>query len=176
MECLGKDVEILMDDGSIKKVQNLVPGDQLLGVSKTCFVVTVDALEDELFKISYQGGNFTCNSAHILTLKNDIKIGESQGSVENFIVSFFCPAALEYKYQTFKNLRDAVLVKNFLIGVISTINITVSDYFTNDCKLALYAKYFSQDNPNPEIPFKITYSHHGECYKFALKDDAVRLR
>lgn len=176
MECLCEDTEFFLNDGSVKKIQDLDAGDHLNGINEPCIVLTTTKLEDELLMVSYSDEHFICNSDNILILKNDIKIQDVAGSVENFGVSFFCPATLRYKYQICKTLRAAVLVKNFLNDIIDIVDITVSDYFTSDCKLSLYAKYYIQDYLVSKLPFKITYSHRGICYRLQFKNNAQRLR
>lgn len=69
-KCLGKDTEILMYDGSVKKVQDIVVGDKLMGDdSKPRNVLTITKGYGELKKIIPKKGDpWICNDAHILTL------------------------------------------------------------------------------------------------------------
>jgi superfamily I DNA/RNA helicase len=74
-KCLGKNTPILMYDGSIKMVQDIIVGDLLMGDdSLPRKVFSVNSGKDQLYKIIPQKGNsFICNSSHILTLKKYIQ-------------------------------------------------------------------------------------------------------
>lgn len=69
-KCLGYDTDILMYDGSIKKVQNIVVGDKLMGPDSTPrTVLSLARGREEMFKIIPNKGNpWTCNKSHILSL------------------------------------------------------------------------------------------------------------
>lgn len=70
-KCLGKDTPIIMYDGSIKKVQNIMPNDILMGDDNTPRTVlnTVTGT-DCMYKINQSVGNsYIVNSEHIISLK-----------------------------------------------------------------------------------------------------------
>ena len=69
-KCLGFDTEILMYDGSIKKVQDIKVGDLLMGDdSKPRKVLSTKIGEGRLKRIVPKKGNsWVCNDVHILTL------------------------------------------------------------------------------------------------------------
>lgn len=69
-KCHGKDTPIIMYDGSIKMVQDIVVGDLLMGPdSKPRKVLQLGRGRDELFKISSNGWTpWVCNSNHIMNL------------------------------------------------------------------------------------------------------------
>ena len=70
-KCHGKGTEILMFDGSIKKVENIKPGDFLMGPdSKPREVLSCSVGNGKMFKISpIKGEPFTCNEDHVLSLQ-----------------------------------------------------------------------------------------------------------
>ena len=70
-KCLSIDTEILMFDGSIKKVQNIVVGDKLMGPDSTCRnVLSICRGKDKMYKIVPKKGDFyTVNEPHILSFK-----------------------------------------------------------------------------------------------------------
>jgi ATP-dependent Lon protease len=70
-KCLGKNTPILMYDGSIKMVQNIVVGDIIMGDDSTPRnVLSLAKGEDEMYNIQYPNGDkYTVNSEHILSLK-----------------------------------------------------------------------------------------------------------
>lgn len=69
-KCFGKDTEILMYDGSIKKVQDIVVGDIVMGWdSKPRTVLNLARGNEEMFEIKPKHGkSWTCNKSHILSL------------------------------------------------------------------------------------------------------------
>ena len=70
-KCLGKDTPVLMYDGSIKKVQDIVVGDQLMGPdSKPRNVLSLARGREEMFRIiPAKGDSWVCNKSHILSLE-----------------------------------------------------------------------------------------------------------
>lgn len=70
-KCLGKDTPIMMYDGSIKKVQDVVIGDLLMGDDKTPRKVLGTCRgQSELFKVNQEkGDSYIVNDEHILSLK-----------------------------------------------------------------------------------------------------------
>lgn len=69
-KCHGRGTKILMYDGSIKNVEDIKVGDQLMGDdSKPRNVLSLATGKDNIYKIKYKSGSFTCNSEHILSLK-----------------------------------------------------------------------------------------------------------
>ena len=70
-KCLGYDTDILMYDGTIKKVQDVVVGDQIMGDdSKPRNILSVTSGFDELYEVKNNfGETYVVNSSHILSLK-----------------------------------------------------------------------------------------------------------
>ncbi len=70
-KCLGKDTPVLMFDGTIKMVQDIKPGDQLMGDDSTPRnVLTTCTGEEQLYKVHQANGNsYVINESHILSLK-----------------------------------------------------------------------------------------------------------
>jgi len=93
-KCLGYGTKILMADGSIKEVQNLVVGDKLMGVDSTPRNVEIvskgfgkmyriKSRVNKLAKNKKPDIDFICNGAHILVLKNAWK----ESKIEKFNVN-----------------------------------------------------------------------------------------
>lgn len=140
-KCLGIDTGIIMSDGTVKKVQNIVSGDVLLGEGTTpCTVISTTSGKDALFKISYAEGYFVCNSEHILCIKNDIKIIESPDEGVAYGVSYFCPVSNRVKLDTCETLRIALLKKNFLQDILGVFDISLNDYIFSKCRLPMYRR------------------------------------
>jgi hypothetical protein len=70
-KCFSKNTPILMFDGTIKMVQDIVPGDLLMGDDSTPrTVLTLGNGRDIMYKITnIKGESYTVNSEHILCLK-----------------------------------------------------------------------------------------------------------
>jgi len=71
-KCFGENTEILMFDGSIKKVQKVVVGDTIMGWDSTPRkVLSTTSGVDTLYKIKNLKGNgfHIVNSSHVITLK-----------------------------------------------------------------------------------------------------------
>ncbi|MFW6220018.1 MAG: 3'-5' exonuclease [bacterium] len=68
-KCLGIDTPILMYDGTIKKVQDVIPGDLLMGDdSKPRIVLNTNTGNGDLYEVIPQkGDSWVCNDVHILT-------------------------------------------------------------------------------------------------------------
>jgi superfamily II DNA or RNA helicase len=71
-KCLGKDTKILMYDGTIKNVQDIIVGDVLMGDDSTPRnVLTLARGREQMYKISSKkGDSYICNESHILSLKS----------------------------------------------------------------------------------------------------------
>ena len=70
-KCFREDQDILMFDGSIKKVSDIRPGDKVMGIDgKYRTVEEVHTGEDLLYKVEYRkAGTYYVTKDHILTLK-----------------------------------------------------------------------------------------------------------
>jgi superfamily II DNA or RNA helicase len=70
-KCLGKDTPILMYNGTIKPVQDIVIGDFLMGDDSTPRkVLSLARGREQMYKISSKkGDSYICNESHILSLK-----------------------------------------------------------------------------------------------------------
>ncbi|MBV6634385.1 MAG: DEAD/DEAH box helicase family protein [Mameliella sp.] len=70
-KCHGKDTPIMMYDGTVKMVQDVVVGDQLMGPdSRPRNVLSTCSGRDRLYRVTpTKGDPYVVNSAHILSLK-----------------------------------------------------------------------------------------------------------
>jgi superfamily II DNA or RNA helicase len=70
-KCVAKDTKILMYDGTIKLVQDVVVGDQIMGDdSKPRNVLSLARGRETMYKVHETKGNgYTVNASHILSLK-----------------------------------------------------------------------------------------------------------
>ena len=74
-KCLGKGTKVRMLDGSLKKVEDIVRGDLLLGSdSRHRTVLSTTKGVSQLYKVSQKNGiSYICNGSHILSLKPEGK-------------------------------------------------------------------------------------------------------
>lgn len=81
-KCHSADTPILMSDGSIKMVQDIIVGDKLMGPDgKSRNVLSTTSGKDDLYKITpVKGMSYTVNSVHLLSLK-------ATGNTHNLILS-----------------------------------------------------------------------------------------
>ncbi len=70
-KCFKKGTEMLMFDGSIKKVEDIIIGDKLMGDDSMSRIVTSLASGEEMMYdvIPVKGDKYTVNESHILSLK-----------------------------------------------------------------------------------------------------------
>ena len=75
-KCHGKDTQILMKDGNIKMVQDIVMGDIVMGDDSTPRkVISTCTGKDDLYDITHPNGEFfSVNTEHILCLKDNEQI------------------------------------------------------------------------------------------------------
>lgn len=95
-KCLGLNTPIVMFDGTIKKVQDVVVGDLLMGPdSKSRTVVSLARGQERLYKIKpLRGGDdFVCNESHMLSLKRT-----QTGEVVNLSVKSYLAKDAKFKH------------------------------------------------------------------------------
>lgn len=92
-KCLKIGTEILMFDGTIKKVENLKLGDQVMGPDSKPRIVlsTCKGIDDMFDIIPSKGRTFTCNTPHVLTLKGcepylGVRHNREKGHIANYSV------------------------------------------------------------------------------------------
>ena len=94
-KCHTLDTPILMYDGSIKMVQDIVVGDKVMGDDSKCRnVLSLGRGEDELYDIVHSNGEkYGVNSEHIMCLKqsgmNFIKIVKTKSGEDRYKVCYF---------------------------------------------------------------------------------------
>lgn len=107
-KCLGYGTEVIMSDGSIKQVQDIVEGDKLMGPdSRSRNVLSVCKGRGPLYRVyskritgRYETPiiSFVCNGDHILCLKSKVG-GYKEISVEDFMK---LPQKNRYYWRLFK--------------------------------------------------------------------------
>ena len=92
-KCLGKGTEILMYNGKIKKVENIVVGDVIMGDDSTPRnVLALGRGRDKMYRVTHDTGeSYVVNSQHILSLKytGDVPLIVDETKKSRFVVSYF---------------------------------------------------------------------------------------
>ena len=105
-KCFAKDTEILMYDGSLKKVQDIKVGDYVMTPnSKGARVTALGRGREEMFEIRSREKNhesFVVNKSHILSLVNN------KGMVENISVKDYLKEPLWKRKDYYRGYRVSV--------------------------------------------------------------------
>lgn len=124
-KCLAYDTGIMMYSGIIKKVQDIVVGDTLMGDDSTPRkVVSLARGHEEMYEVEeYCGESYTVNKSHVLSLKNTIFCHK-----KNKIITYtwLCPYKYTVKSRSFRdNDNNHVIFINLIQKVI---DIPISKY------------------------------------------------
>jgi len=127
-KCHGKGTSILMYNGEKKLVENIVPGDLLMGPdSKQRTVLTINSGVEQMYKITLSNGDsFTANESHVLSLRYPIKYTQSNGT----LCIHWVDESLEQK--TVQIFDTEVHLSNYIEKIPNVLNITIKDYL--NCK------------------------------------------
>jgi len=109
-KCLGKGTKILMYDGTLKKVEEVVVGDLLMGDDSTPRKVLSLARgrEDMYWIRQNKGMDYRVNKSHILSLKRSRTEGpHKQGDILNINVKEYAEKTTKFK-SNYKGYRVAV--------------------------------------------------------------------
>lgn len=103
-KCLGRGTPVLMFDGTIKKVEDVIVGDLLMGPdSRPRTVASLARGQEMMYRVKpIKGDEWRCNESHILSL-----VHTETGKIENISVSEFLA-----KNKTFRDVH-----KLYRVGV-----------------------------------------------------------
>ena len=100
-KCHAKDTLIIMFDGSMKMVQDLVVGDSIMGDDSTKRTITSLARgKDKMYNVIQENGNYIVNEEHILCLKEITSNDIYEISVKDYIS---LPKNLQKKLYGYRN-------------------------------------------------------------------------
>jgi len=157
-KCLGIDTEILMYDGTIKKVQDVIEGDLLMGDDSTPRkVLSLARGKEQMYKVeTLKGNGYIVNESHILSLKSSSNHSKSlkKGTVVDMSVldylnlpkSFHGRGGVLYGYRVPIDFPETPLpFEPYMIGywlgdgssrstIISCQDSTVLHYFAHNLK------------------------------------------
>jgi replicative DNA helicase len=176
-KCHGLGTKILMYDGSIKKIENIIVGDKVMGQdSKPRNVLSICGGKDNMYKIKpYYGSDFVVNSQHILSVKRTGMSGDKiwtnkKGEITNISVENYLKSSNGFKHRSklyrkpieFKEKK--LLIDPYFLGVwlgdgdAKSVRITNPD---NEVELDLkkYAK---------KLKMKLHVNNNGLCKTLSI--------
>ena len=128
-KCHAKDTPILMADGNIKLVQDIIVGDKIMGDdSNPRNVLSLGRGKDNMYDINpVKGEKYRVNSEHILCLKYSGNPRIKRISNTAYKVEQFIGETQEFKYKTFRTIDEAEKYCNSL-SINNTLEISVNNY------------------------------------------------
>jgi len=109
-KCLGKGTQVLMYDGSLRKVEDLMAGELLMGDDSTPrTILSTTRGEEMMFWVRQDLGiDYRVNESHILSLKgSEPKLNPVQGEVMNISVKEYLQQSEAFK-SSYKGYKTAV--------------------------------------------------------------------
>ncbi len=109
-KCLGKGTKVLMYDGSLKKVEDVLVGDLLMGNDSTARkVLSLARGRERMYWVRQNKGiDYRVNESHILSLKRSRTEGpQKQGDILNINVKEYAEKTTKFK-SNYKGYRVAV--------------------------------------------------------------------
>lgn len=109
-KCLGKDTPVILFDGTVKKVQEIVVGDLLMGPdSKPRRVLSIATGQEQMYWIRQNKGmDYRVNGSHILSLKRSRNEGKHQkGTILNISVNEYLQQSNKFK-SNYKGYKTAI--------------------------------------------------------------------
>lgn len=141
-KCLGYDTPVLMYDGTIKMVQDIKIGEQIMGDDSTSRnILSVTTGTEQMYKIILSETEyFTCNESHILSLKIvDYKTLTIKDDM--WRVKYFDKNKLKIVSKYFTDY-EAANEFYFEKEADNIIDITVKEYMSLNCELRDYIKLY----------------------------------
>ena len=186
-KCLGYDTMVVMYDGSLKPVQDILVGDTIMGDDGTPRnILTVTSGREKMYKINQSNGiSYTVNKSHILTLRdsNDHIIDIELIDYLNMIPSeqsklFGYQVSLDY-------IENDFLSDDFLVNIVNSlkyIDCIPSEllYSSLDSRhqfisflLVLYGNKITT-NMKPKVIQQLMSIFRSVGYKCFIKDNLIK--
>jgi superfamily II DNA or RNA helicase len=141
-KCLGKNTGVMTYSGERVNVQDIIPGDTLMGDdNRPRTVLSVTSDRDQMFEISIQDGvsdPFTVNIKHILCFVNKFTFNYHQGF---YNIKFYKQCGEDQVYLekvSYNNVREATECYKKVTNNYKTICISVENYIKMNVKLMCY--------------------------------------
>ncbi|MFP4094367.1 MAG: replicative DNA helicase [Cyclobacteriaceae bacterium] len=198
-KCLGKGTKVLMYDGSLRKVEDVVEGDLLMGDDSTPRrVLSIARGRERMYWIRQNKGiDYRVNESHILSLKRSRREGNHQkGEVLNISVKEYLEKSDKFK-SSYKGYKVAVefedkpqLLDAYILGLwlgdgdLHSSIITSSDPEVVESS-QIYAQSLSEagnkavlstyDYPERCNQYAITQGRQGGGPEFSVKNELRKL-
>ena len=198
-KCLGKGTKVLMYDGSLKKVEDVMIGDLLMGDDSTPRrVLSLARGRERMYWIRQNRGiDYRVNESHILSLKRSRMEGSHKnGDVLNISVKDYLQKSEKFKsnYKGYKVAveypQQPVTVSPYFLGVwLGDGDTNSSRITTNDPEIVvMLEEYADAIRQTGKLATVSTYDYVGKCnqyaitkgyqgagYDFSLKDELRKL-
>jgi len=171
-KCFGKGTEILMYDGSIKNVEDIVVGDLLMGDDSTPRkVLSLARGREKMYIVRQKNGNpYRVNESHILSLKG---CGQWKGKITNISVKdylkkskLFKACNNGYKVPVYYDY-SSILIDPYFLGLwLGDGDANSTTITSNDIEVVEYLQKFADS-----IGQKISkLKHKNRCDRFNIID------
>ncbi len=193
-KCLGRGTKVLMYDGSLKKVEDVIEGDVLMGDDSTPRnILSIARGRENMYWVRQNKGiDYRVNESHILSLKRSRNEGKYQkGDVLNISIKEYLAKSDKFKtnfkgYKVEVEFEDKELtIEPYYLGLwlgdghsfsprITNIDTEVIGYlgeYADRLKLKLIE--YKQVNKTPN--YSITSGHRGVVTEFSIQTELKRL-
>jgi hypothetical protein len=164
-KCLGKDTLVMMFDGTVKKVQDIQVGEEIMGDDSTPrTILSTCTGTEQLYKvIPTKGEPYIVNESHILSVKYIQKRNKNYGKVLDISVLDYIKSSNDFKHNEVRGYRVPVTfpqhevpLDSYMLGfwlgdgssmssVITTQDSSVLHYFNKKLgQYKLYLDYISK--------------------------------
>lgn len=128
-KCLGINTPVLMFDGTTKMVQDILPGEQVMGDdSFPRNVLSICKGKEQMYDIiSETGESYRVNESHILSLKMPSHKRIITDQDEKYYVEIFDKKSLKFVIKTCLSEKDAIEYRNSITGD-NILDIEVKEY------------------------------------------------
>ncbi|MCR9052074.1 MAG: replicative DNA helicase [Phaeodactylibacter xiamenensis] len=177
-KCLGKGTKVLMYDGSLKKVEDVVPGDLLMGDDSTPRrVLTIARGREQMYWIRQnKGKDYRVNESHILSLKKSRQEGKGEhGSILDISVRDYLAMSAKFQsnYKGYKVAVDfpeqAVPLPPYFLGLwLGDGSSYKSNIINQDEEVVAYLEELAQAK-GLEL---VTYKQEGKCPEHRISNRA----
>lgn len=174
-KCLGKGTEIRMFDGTLKKVEDIVVGDLVMGPdSKSRLVTSLARGREEMFRVDQKYGmSYEVNRSHILSLKNP------EYGLVNIEVSDWLKKSERFKFRSkgwksgYELLFKETIIPPYFLGLwLGDGHSTNTSITTMDDEIVNYLDHFSSSN---YVNLQKKYEC-GRAYTYTLTGDNGELK
>jgi len=142
-KCFGKGTTVIMYSGEVKKVEEVMEGDLLMGVDfKPRKVLGTTKGIGELYKVEQnRGDTYIVNKEHILCLKNVLSNEFVEISIKDYLNKGIIWKTIHYGYKVYVPMLCKKIYKDRIDTPISVIKIGIGEYYgfsvNNDHKFLL---------------------------------------